>query len=67
MTGEGQMLRNEYFKEESTPIVVEETRETYQTINRLVEMNKQLFEENRALKEELDQLKRALNVQGKSA
>ena len=67
MTGEGQMLKKDYQAEESAPLMLEETRETYQTINRLVAMNEKLFEENRALKEELDQLKRALDVQGKSA
>lgn len=67
MTGEGQMLKKDYQAEESAPLMLEETRETYQTINRLVAMNEKLFEENRALKEELDQLKRALDVRGKSA
>ena len=67
LTGEGQMLKKDYQAEESAPLMLEETRETYQTINRLVAMNEKLFEENRALKEELDQLKRALDVQGKSA
>lgn len=67
LTGEGQMLKKDYQAEESAPLMLEETRETYQTINRLVAMNEKLFEENRALKEELDQLKRALDVRGKSA
>ncbi len=67
LTGEGQMLKKDYQAEESAPLMLEETRDTYQTINRLVAMNEKLFEENRALKEELDSLKRALNVQGKSA
>lgn len=67
LTGEGKMLKEDYKREEPAPIVVEETKEPYSTISRLVSMNEKLFEENRALKEELDSLKRALNVQGKSA